>query len=456
MTPTVPLLTRRTLVLFGVAALAGALNLVPVGGGASTEALPVLPAVDREAVTRVELSRGQVEKMVIAGSMDEGWRVLQPYQSAADALRIRSLLNLFTDPVPMEVRVDEGNLDTYLVDDQEGILLELFTGSDTPALSVVVGGDMPGGHSFVRLKDAEAVYRARVGGRARLAEDFSEWRDKMVLQRSPDAVTDLELVRGAETLHFQRPATGGVARDGTLELGDWTLPDQPDFDVDHASVQQIVSQLATLRAGRILSADFEGGFAAPAVVATLRFNDGTQATLTFGSRGEGGQTYLKVDGRPEVFLVGATRRDAALVPLAELRDRTILDLPQGAVVEARLEDGGVPTELTRTPDGLWAVTEPANVDADVKEILFSINTLSTLRADGFASIAPADAGLEPPVMRFTLRLGGGGTELIEVGRSTADDQGRILYHVRRVGDPQVYLVRDVTLKRVRLGFNRAD
>ena len=64
------------------------------------------------------------------------------------------------DGVRMDLRIDEGNLEDYGVDDQNGILVELFAeGVEVPKVSFVVGHNVVGGSSFVRLKDSDATVR---------------------------------------------------------------------------------------------------------------------------------------------------------------------------------------------------------------------------------------------------------------------------------------------------------
>ncbi|MCA9706961.1 MAG: sodium/proton-translocating pyrophosphatase [Myxococcales bacterium] len=196
--------------------------------------LPVLSEIDRDDVQRIEISLGQLDKMVITGSMDAGWTIVAPFEAEADDLMVRSLLKVFQDPVRMDVKVDEGEeaLETYLVDDQNGALVELFGAGEAPLVSVVIGGDMPGGHSFVRLPGSQVVYRARVGSRGRVDRDFSEWRDKMVVQDNPEEVRWIALTRGGETLRFLRAELGPPGPDGTPNLGPWVYLEDPEFPVD--------------------------------------------------------------------------------------------------------------------------------------------------------------------------------------------------------------------------------
>lgn len=448
------LLTAKTRALFVLAALLLLLNLLPSGQAELGAALPTLAAIDKDAATSVRISKGQTEQLVMSKGAS-GWEVVQPFQGPADTVSIRSLLTVFTEAVPMDLKVDEGDLETYLLDDQKGVLLEIFTGGETPAISVVVGGDAPGGTSFVRLKDSDVVYRAKVGTRARLDRDFEAWRDRMVVQEDAKAVTDLEIRRGGEVLRFARAATGEVDANGNPVHSPWSLSGDPSFSPDQQSLDDLVASLTTLRAGRLLSADFDGGFEDPAAIVSLTLADGRVIVLRFGGRdGEDG-AFLRREDVPGSYVVSAGRKESVLRPLSAFRDLEIFDFDRTDVDTLRLVDNLIPTTLRQLPDGMWEVTEPARVDADVKVILFAVNTLATLRGDRLAE--PGEAtGLAEPTMTITVRFRSGGTEVLEVGTTSANAQGQIFYAVRKAGSDRVYWVRDSTLARVRQGFNRAD
>ncbi|MCK6522018.1 DUF4340 domain-containing protein [Myxococcota bacterium] len=446
--------TRKTLLLFGVAAALGLATLAPTGGVDPSADLPTLAGVDRDAVTRVEITQGQLEKVVILGSLKEGWRVTQPYDAPADAMLLRTLLNQLREPVVMDVRLDEGNLETYGLDDQNGVLVELFTDGETPAFSIVVGGDMPGGFSFVRLKDSEEVFRARVGGRSRYARDTVEWQNRMAVQVEPELVAEITLAQPSGELRFWREIAGTNER-GEASWSPWRLAQDPALALNQDAVTDLVTSLSVVRAGTRLGADFDGGFDQPAARVELRLNDGSTRVLTFGGRESAEGAFLKVSGEDVVYAVAKPKRDAALAPLAALLDNRILRFTREEVDRLRLEDGGVPVVLESGGEQLWRVAEPKNVDADVKLILFTVNILADLRSDGAATgVSLADAGLSEPGQVITVYKKDGGVHTVEVGRTVADDQGRLFYYVRVDGGDAVHLLRDQTLNRIRAGFGR--
>ncbi|MEC7947405.1 MAG: hypothetical protein VX265_07525, partial [Myxococcota bacterium] len=151
--------TRKTALLAATAVALLGLNLVDSGTGARlAEALPTIEALPRDEVTRIEISTA-VNTVVLASDVAEGasgedvegrvWRLAAPIEGEADQMAVRALLNNFRKDVTLDVKVDEGNLDEYGLDANNGLVVELFRGAEEPSLSFTLGFDGPGGTSFI-------------------------------------------------------------------------------------------------------------------------------------------------------------------------------------------------------------------------------------------------------------------------------------------------------------------
>ncbi len=390
------------------------------------------------------------------GNVDTGWTLVQPLEAQADRILVRSLLNLFQDPVTMDTRVDTGDRETYGLDQSNRILLELFTGSDVPAFSLNVGADLPGGVSFVRMPDSEDIYRAKVGGRRRLDKHPKDWLDRMLVEQDLEQVASLELETPDDTLLFVREPTGELGLDGTVAMGEWQLVDSEDFDLDQQTVTSAVKALSRFRAGEILSPDFEGGFSEPAARVTLRNTDGHITTLTFGNRTVDGGAFVRKDEVPEVFRVSQTYLQGVTRTRQDFASLQILDFNQEQVAGLRLEDGGVPVRAIRLANGRWKITEPANVFTDIKQVFFAVNTLGDLRALGPADVSAQEAGLVPPSMTITVDRADGRQHVLELGDRIPRDRQRPLWYAQLVGTEGVFTLSSETVTRIRRGFGRAE
>lgn len=436
-------LTPKTLALLVVAVLLGLGTLIEPSSLSGGD-LPVVEGVAREEVTRLEITAGQVQKVVIEGAWDDGYDVRQPYEGPADFMSLRPLLNAFVDDTPMDLAVDEGSLEDYGVDDQKGILVELFTSGDSPALSLVIGYDVPGGSSFVRLKDSDVVYRAKVGGRARYEHDPSHWRDRMVADWNPDRMVSLSIESLEGRIRVERDVSG-------LEPGPWiAIGGPPGLELDDKALDALVSTLSVLRAGRLLSADYDADWTEDAVRVVMVDADGIDHELLFGGEVFDGAAYVKTPGRDEVFQVASMDRERARRSWTSLQDLTVFDYPRGTLASARLEDDGTPVTIVQTPEGLWEVADPPNVDADVKQIFLSVNSLATLR--GHDRLDEGD--FSRITTRITFTTLDGETQTVEFGVPYQDAQGRTFYPTRVPGRSEVFAYRDSSVSHLRKGFGR--
>ena len=206
---------QKTIALLVVFLVFVALNLVDRGTGQRiTEQLPALPALDRNDVSRIELSTA-VHKVVLE-SVDEErpdgetvkvWHLVAPIEGDADQIAVRTLIAQFRKEIPLDARVDAGNTDEYGLDAGNGLVVELFEGEGEPAVSFIIGNSGPGGSSFVRLSGDEAIYRARIGGRHRYDRPPAEWRNKVLLgfqESDADRVTVTYGTEAEPRLAFHR------------------------------------------------------------------------------------------------------------------------------------------------------------------------------------------------------------------------------------------------------------
>jgi len=454
-------LHAKTWALLALTALLLLLNFTDSGSGERLAAeLPVIPAIDKTEATRVEISSA-IEKVILERSPAEGddpgrWGLTAPAEGDADQILVRSLLNQFRKEASVDIKVDEGNLDEYGLDAGNGIVVEIWTTGEDPAISLTVGFDAPGGSSFVRLSGDDAIYRARVGGRRRVERRGSDWRNAVILDVASIDVAGVEVENQAGGFTLVRGASSEMDDDGLPVPGEWTLDPTPEWPVDVLAAEAMVRGLGNMRAGDMLDGSFDGGFETPLARARFVMANTTTRSMVVGSRGVDGGAFIKVDDRDEVFRVSRSTIEPLLVGAEELRNKSIFRFERGNVDTMALDEDGTSILLQQDlSNGLWRVIQPANIDVDLKLVFYSINTLAELRAHDFSATEPAAAGLTSPSARVVMRLLDGSNQVLNIGDPTTDEQGRPCFYVSRGDDPQVYLLRDTTIARIKQGFGRS-
>lgn len=447
--------TRKTLLLAAVVAVLGLLNLLPTGRTGAEDALPTLVAVDRDAVSRVEISDA-VNKVVLKHE-DGAWRVTAPYDAPADEAAIKALLATFRKEIAVDVQVDRDNYDQYGLDAGKGIVFEAWTTSDEPALSFTVGLDANGGSSFVRLSGDTAVYRARVGGRVRYEKEPTAWRNRVLLDFEADQLATMTLTRPDLTLHFGHGPSTEADANGAPVPGPWTVDPPPDGPVDQKLVSALVLSLGRLKAGAILAPGFDGGFSPPLATLDVTLEDGATRSLEVGTRTQDGAAFARLKGGEEVYQVAGNLRTLMLVTPSDLRDRTLFDFSRDDVDTMILEQPGETVQLRQDlATKLWSVVQPANVDVDIKAVFFAVNTLATLRGDAPAlGLSDAQAGLDKPAFTVAVVFLDGSREALQVGRLIDDPTGRPARYVKREGRQEIFFLREATVSKLLAAFGKA-
>ncbi len=430
----------KTWVLLALAGALGVANAWTASPVAQEAELPALPAVIPDDVTKIVISspidRLELRRTAFERGKPEAerWQIIAPLDYPADVAQVRALLRIYGLGVPMDMRLDSGNLKDYQLEDQDAKVVELYTTAEAPALQVIVGRTVGPSTSFVRLPGTEEVYRAAVGPRQRYDQPAADWRDKVVLDVDRDAVTGLTVTNPDGTLGFQRSGEK------------WGFAEASTLPVDSPTVQSVARALSRIRAGEIHGPSFPGGFENPLATAVLT-TPSERHTLALGSESDDKRAYLRVDDRPEVFTVSAEIGRMLLQPAHAYRDRTLFRFEAKDVRVLSLTEGALTIVLARSDAG-WEVRQPANMDVDPKLADALAVALSELRASGI----PAEGGFQGATGRLVVTLPDGAEQVLELGVTEKDEAGRQVVRVRLGG--QVVWLKAQTLGEIERVFGR--
>lgn len=445
-------LTPKTTALAVLLGVLIALNLVSGATSASLGGPPVVRALARDAVTRVELS-GAEDKLVLK-PIGGQWRVIAPYDAPADQQAVTALLAAFRKEIPVDVQVDSGNDDQYGLEPGKGVVVEAWTDGEAPTVSLTVGADAPGGTTFIRLSGADAIYRARMGGRARFDRPTTAWRSRLVLDLAPERVMSVQIRRGDQTINMSR-APGAAGPDGGTPTapGPWSLDPEPPWALDQLIANAVTARLAGLKALTVLPRS-DADLGAPLAEAQLVLDDERVSTLRLYA-GETGTLTATVDEAPERYRVAGSLLDGLPRAAEDMRDRTVLRFPAVDLDTVRYEDGDV-SILIRQDAGsrVWQVLQPDDLKIDVARLIAALNAVSDLRAVGeVLDPNAAAAAFVRPGPKLTLTLVDGAVHTLQLGDSTADAAGRVAWFAR-ADDGGVALLSDNVVKLIKAGFNR--
>lgn len=409
---------------------------------------PTLPAIALDQARRIELS-DSVEKLVLERVDEGGWRIVAPVSAPADQPTVDALLEVFSQPLPMDVRVDEGNLDTYGLEPGKGVVVELWAQGEAPVASLTIGADAPGGSSFVRLSGSEAIYRARVGGRESYSANVSHWRNRDLLRfERPDVVSMRWEQDQRDPILLERPPVG------LDQLGPWALEPAAPWPLDQGFLDAVVDRLVGMRAEEVLTSDFAGGFDPPVVRVRFQLRDGRTPVLELGRRAHAEAAFVRIEGEDAVFRV--PRRDilALLAERDDFRERRLLSFAPEDLDTMSWEEGGQQRIVRQLPsEGRWESLSPAGRELDVERLNLVSRALAELRGDRvLEGLSPAEAGLSTPTARLVLTMIDGRSLSLEIGAALPDRAESPARAVRASGRPEVMELREVLIERLRTSF----
>ena len=456
--------TQKTIALFVVFLVFVALNVVDVGTGQRlSEQLPSLPALDRKSVDRIELTTAH-EKVVLEGVLEDAvnkpemvWHLKAPIEGDADQIAVRTLVSQFRKEIPLDAKVDAGNIEDYGLDAGNGLVVELFeNGSKEPTVSFTMGKPGPAGSSFIRLSGDDAIYRARVGGRHRYERPSSEWRNKVLLgfqDADADSITVQIGNNEDPSIRFVRapPPPGSES-----EQGAWELSPDPGWPTDQELVTGIAKSLGTLRASQLMGTDFDAGFRPPGLTITVRLIDGSERAIEIGQRSAEGAAFARRKGEEGVFRISSVPIKRLLGRPIDYRDRTMFSFDRTEVDTLTWEGGTERVVLQQDlATNLWNVLEPQNIDLDVKFVFFAANTMGSLRGGGIADLSQEEAGLVTPRATITARLLSGREVSLRIGGKTrSEDTGMPMHFALSDQRPEIFLLDDKTVTTLLRGFGR--
>jgi hypothetical protein len=253
---------------------------------------------ERDKVDQVAVQSGTttIELARAAGE----WKLAKPIQAPADYGTVEGLIG----------RVQSAQMKAITA--QEATDLKPY-GLDKPAASVTFGlGSSRATLLFGGKADTGTVY-ARDGSRpmiftvdSTLLDDVrkpaEELRRKDVFEFRAFNATSVQITRGAETLTFEKAK--GEGKDATEG---WRQTRPAAKDVDAAAFDTFLTKLTSQRAQSFVETGgkTKTGLEAPALVVTVRFDDGKkEEKVTFGRAGA--DVYAAMAGQP-----GAAKLDAA-------------------------------------------------------------------------------------------------------------------------------------------------
>lgn len=375
-------------------------------GGPTPIQLVSLPGFDPAQADRITLA--DEDGQVVLERAPDGWRITAPTAGRAHQPAVEELLAAVSAGIEPDARVDLGDHERYGLAGGDELRVRI-EGAAITLTSFVVGHDAGGGSTWVRWAGSDAVYRARIGGRATYERTPRAWRDLQVTRLDPDQLHTFRII-GSERIVITRTSGG------------WTHAWR---DLDGPTIEQLVAGLCELRGLEVAAP----GPVAPDVTVELE-GAGAPVVLAFEQVGDlwfvGRQD---VDGRWRV----PSALPAMLIRAPEsLVNRTLWRRSASPVVRIERIRGAERRVLAQTETG-WVRREDAgDVALDPTRASAAGVWLSGPRVSAWVhGLTPRQVGF-PAREQWIVTFADGRTRILELaGETSLDGMRHVAVRERR-------------------------
>lgn len=378
-----------------VAAVLGvAVYLVEIRGAAEREAAEEvadrLLRFETDEVIGVTIDRAD-ESIVLSKSDDE-WRITAPYELAADATAVTTIVNrLQSADHDRVVEEEPEELARFGLEDP-GLTVTLQLASGESRALQFGDGTPVGFNVFVKRPDDAPVMTAASSLEDAVDKTLFDLRNRSILSFTEDDVSRVEIESDALTATVEREPDAG---DG---IDRWTLSAPLQAAADAETISSLLNGLRTDNALAFASEEpseeqlAEFGLDAP--VASIRVWTAEDAAHTLqlgGSAEDPAGRYARRLGADAVMVVPETLVTDLPESVDALRNRTVVDFARDRVDAIELTVADAPT-VRLEKDGVdWRITEPSALEADASTVAALLTGALNLRAREFPEGTSGDA-----------------------------------------------------------------
>lgn len=257
-----------------------------------------------------------------------------------------------------------------------------------------------------------------------------------------------------DSKHTPKPITGDVSkaafsiqpgdlstltirrRSDTVALSkrgsDWDITKPVETRADQTVLSGLVNDLSALRIERSFAPTdtlSKYGLRDPSVEIDFRDKSGSSHSVQLGDRDfSNSSVYALIDGSKQIDLLPTSLLDETVKPVAQLRDRSLVDLNGSPVTAVALKDESGDITMTKTQAG-WEIASPRKALADSGAVDSLVSSLSSAKFTDVVSETPVDTakfGLTHPAITLDLTLETGRQVHLVLNKKGTDYYGRDL------------------------------
>ncbi len=341
----------------------------------------------------------------------------------------------------------------YGLDTPRVVLTATVAGAVAP-ITLRIGGETASGrHAYAQRDGEPGVVVVSEAQANRLVVNPLSLRSREVFKFSTDELQAIRIERGS--LQYE------LSRDGPQ----WKLSDPPDAPVDAANIQNLVNDLARLRARQVVAKGDHARYGLDRPVISIHFHVSPSAppadtqpetapapepvphSLVVGFVDN--TAYARKDDDPYVFELDST---VYKVMTAELIDARLFSFKPEDVAGIRIVATGGTLELVRE-DKTWKYAPDPYVELAQNKVEDFIRDVSQMRAETYGAYRGGDlaaTGLVDAPASVTIRLNDGQEIVMKM---TPDRPGELPRRAALVAEQRIFLMRQADCEKLLRGLD---
>ncbi|MEM5948177.1 DUF4340 domain-containing protein [Spirochaetia bacterium 38H-sp] len=238
-------------------------------------------------------------------------------------------------------------------------------------------------------------------------------------------------------------------------LGTWTTEKNAPYKIDESSITSTCYSLTGISADRIIEEEAKDlsiyGLDKPQASITLTDKNNNVQTIFLGNKTPTGSGYYaKRKSDNTVYVIYNYLAEKFFTKLSDFRDKSLTSIDSSKLKHILLERKSLPdieilekTEEDQPfmPLARYKIIKPFayTITADPQKLESFINPLSSIRIENFADISMAEAGLDNPDYRLTLKDDKNNLTLL-IGKQTEDGK----YYAKTTDSSEIFTIRNIT------------
>ncbi|HEY2736186.1 MAG TPA: DUF4340 domain-containing protein [Polyangiales bacterium] len=256
-----------------------------------------LPKIKKDDVDQLSIAAPD-KPVIVLKKTDKLWNLVEPLKSAADQSAVDAALAKLDELEVTGVAATKAdNYEALEVTDKKAT--HVIAKQGDKVLADLLIGTYRGGNTMVREPKATNVATVKSSIRYAFDKDIKDWRDRLVVEATPDQVKAIAFDDSSGSFHFVREDKAWKQAPGEKPL--------PNFD--GAKVNSLVGTATNLHAVDFatsdVTADAAGVGAKPIGVVTLTTagDAGEQQIVLHVGQKHGDGYYLAREGKDSIFIV---------------------------------------------------------------------------------------------------------------------------------------------------------